>query len=171
MHPLFALGAPTYALDRVQWIPRPIDEVFGFFEDPRNLALITPPWLDFRIVAMEPDVIRNGTSISYRLKWFGIPYRWKTLIMEWQPNARFVDTQVQGPYIFWHHTHTFEAEEEGVTVHDHVLYRLPFGPLGSLLHAALVRRQLAGIFDYRAGKIAELLADGKVYSSPLRGGN
>jgi hypothetical protein len=37
-------------LERVQTLPRRIDEVFRFFADPVNLEAITPPWLHFRIV-------------------------------------------------------------------------------------------------------------------------
>ncbi len=115
---------------------------------------------------MEPEVICNGASITYRLKWFGIPYRWATLIEEWTPCRQFIDTQVRGPYILWHHTHTFEMSEGGVTVRDSIRYRLPFGPIGSLLHALLIRKQLEMIFDYRVERIAELLADGEVYTGP-----
>jgi hypothetical protein len=38
---------------------------------------------------------------------------------------------------------------------DTVVYRLPFGPLGSLVHALRVRRTVEGIFDYRRQFISE----------------
>ena len=41
---------PLYSLQRVQQIPIDLTEAWDFFSDPRNLALITPPWLAFRIV-------------------------------------------------------------------------------------------------------------------------
>jgi ligand-binding SRPBCC domain-containing protein len=36
-----------YTLRREQVVPRPPEEVFGFFSDARNLQKITPPWLNF----------------------------------------------------------------------------------------------------------------------------
>ena len=168
MHRWLAFGAPTRELVRQQWVPRPMQEVFPFFEDPHNLALITPPWLGFHLTDMEPNVIRSGTRITYRLYWYGIPYLWRSLIAEWVPEERFVDTQIQGPYILWHHTHTFEPCQDGVLLHDRVHYRLPLGPIGSLMHRLLVRRQLEAVFDFRVQKIADLLSDGKVFLSPLR---
>jgi hypothetical protein len=36
---------------------------------------------------------------------------------------------------------------------DTVRYALPFGPLGSVAHRALVRRDLAAIFDFRAENV------------------
>ncbi len=166
MQHYLALGAPEYTLAREQWVPQPVQEVFPFFEDPYNLALITPGWLDFRVLSMQPREVRPGTVITYRLRWLGIPYRWRTRISEWVPNRRFVDLQTSGPYVLWHHTHTFEECSGGTLLRDHVRYRLPFGPLGVLAHAIVVRRQLDEIFDYRRQKIATLFAGGRVYHRP-----
>ena len=55
-----------------------------------------------------------------------------------------------GPYRDWYHRHLFSPVPGGVAIEDVVEYRLPFGPLGRLAHAAFVRRQLGRIFDYRA---------------------
>lgn len=166
MHCWLALGAPTYEIQRHQWVPRSMEEVFAFFKDPYNLPNITPAWLGFQILDMQPDVIQEGTRITYRLHWMGIPYRWRTLITEWVPGERFVDIQSRGPYILWHHTHTFTPCRNGVTLTDQVRYRLPFGPLGALLHRIFLRRQLEEIFDYRVQKIAEQFSEGDVFFSP-----
>ncbi len=34
-------------------------------------------------------------------------------------------------------------------MHDHVTYALPLGPLGDLVHALWVKRQLRHVFNYR----------------------
>jgi ligand-binding SRPBCC domain-containing protein len=166
MHRYLALGAPEYTLTREQWLPQPVQRVFSFFEDPYNLALITPSWLGFRVLSMQPREVRPGTVIIYRLRWLGVPYRRRTRISEWVPDRRFVDLQTGGPYILWHHTHTFEECSGGVLLRDRVRYRLPFGPLGVLAHALVVRRQLDEIFDYRRWKIAAHFAEGMVYHRP-----
>ncbi len=166
MHSVFALGAPEYILTRQQWIPRPKEEVFAFFCDPYNLCKITPEWMLFHIVSMQPPTIGQGTIINYRLRWMGMPIRWRTLIDEWEPGRKFVDTALISPYILWHHTHTFEPVSEGILMTDRVRYRLPFGPLGILAHRIMVQRQLDEIFDYRIQRIAELLCDGQVYLHP-----
>jgi hypothetical protein len=38
-----------------------------------------------------------------------------------------------------------------------VRYRMPFGPLGTLIHAMFVRRQLNAIFEFRNKKLVELI--------------
>jgi ligand-binding SRPBCC domain-containing protein len=97
-----------------------------------------------------------GTRIDYRLCWRGIPLRWQTLIEEWEPPHRFIDSQVRGPYQLWRHTHTFAEERGGTRLRDEVGYRLPLGLLGALAHRLGVRRDLEAVFAYRARRVREL---------------
>jgi ligand-binding SRPBCC domain-containing protein len=98
-----------------------------------------------------------GRTIEYRLRLFGIPFRWTSRIDVWEPEVRFVDRQRRGPYAFWSHAHTFESlSADRTLVRDTVTYRLPFGPLGRLAHP-LVARTLARIFDYREAAIRHWL--------------
>ena len=134
----------------------PVDpeEAFGFFADAFNLELITPPWLNFRVVTPAPIDMSAGTLIEYRLRLRGLPIRWLTRIEDWQPGERFSDLQLRGPYRHWHHTHTFSARDGGTVMRDVVRYSLPLGPLGRLARAAIVRRDLERIFDFRRDAVA-----------------
>jgi hypothetical protein len=145
-------------LRREQWIPRPLDEVFTFFSNARNLGEITPNWLGFRILTPGPIRIATGTKLRYRLSLHGVPVSWTTEIRRWNPPFRFVDMQLSGPYRLWHHTHRFEAHNGGTRMTDIVRYRLPFGMLGRAIHALKVRRDVEQIFDYRFQRINELFA-------------
>ncbi len=145
-------------LYREQLIPRPLDEVFGFFARAGNLERITPPWLGFGLVSTEPVEMRVGTLIEYRLRLHRLPLRWISRIERWEPGRAFDDVQVKGPYHLWHHRHEFRAAGGGTLVQDHVRYALPLGFLGGLAHAAFVERDLARIFAFRYAAVEELLA-------------
>ena len=138
-------------------VPAPIDAVFAFFADARNLEAITPPWLRFRIVTPGEIEMRPGALIEYRLTLHRIPIRWLTRIETWEPGLRFTDVQVRGPYALWHHTHEFEPRDSSTLVRDHVRYRLPFGALGRVADRALVRRDLRRIFAFRQAETARRL--------------
>lgn len=151
----------THVLSRTQLVPAPLEEVFEFFSRPENLARITPNWLHFQIVGGGQLEMRQGLQIQYRIRPIGLPQRWVSSITVYDPPHRFVDEQVQGPYSYWRHLHEFEPASAGrgaprTRVHDRVEYRLPFGPLGLLAHAVLVRRQLEAIFDHRERVIVGL---------------
>jgi ligand-binding SRPBCC domain-containing protein len=151
-------GGGIYLLERAQTIQRPLGDVFRFFADAFNLEAITPPFLRFRIVTPPPIVMAAGTTIDYRLRLFGVPFGWRTRIERFEPESGFVDVQIRGPYRLWHHTHTFEPVGATTRMRDRVRYALPLGPLGRLAHAAVVRRTLDSIFDYRRDRVAELFA-------------
>ena len=142
-------------LERTQTVPVALDDAFAFFADPWNLAEITPPWLDFEIVEA-PARLEEGSLIAYRLRLFRVPIRWRTRIVEWRPPHGFVDVQLAGPYRRWEHTHRLRAVEGGTEIHDHVVYRLPFEPVASLVAPFTVERWLDRIFDYRAERVSML---------------
>ena len=143
-------------LETETFLPVSIDEVFGFFANAENLERITPPELAFQILTPTLIVMGEGTVIDYRLRLFGVPFRWRTRIIQWQPNNRFIDEQIQGPYSKWTHLHSFAESAEGTRMTDRVEYRLPLQPAGTIA-LPLVRRQLDRIFRYRASAIQKLL--------------
>jgi ligand-binding SRPBCC domain-containing protein len=145
----------TYRLEREQWLPRPVDEVYSFFSRPENLQVITPPWIDFRKVET-PEALAAGSLIRYRLRWRGLPIRWTTEISEWNPPYGFVDRGISGPYARWNHEHRFVAHDGGTTMRDRVTYALPFGWAGRLAHWVVVKRDLETMFDFRAEAMRRL---------------
>ena len=133
-----------------QLVPAPLEEVFAFFSRAENLEELTPPWLNFRILSVEPPgEVRVGTRIGYALRWRIVPIRWMTEITAWEPPHRFADVQLSGPYAKWEHEHRFVAEGEAMRILDSVTYALPFGVLGSIAHRLRVRHDVETIFAYR----------------------
>lgn len=150
-----------FVLKREQFIPRPIDEVFAFFDKPENLADITPRELDFTLLTPTPILMRRGALIDYLIRPFPfLRLHWRTLITGYDPAHQFVDEQLVGPYTFWHHTHTFEETDGGTIIHDEIRYLLPFGWLGNHFGAPFVHSRLNVIFDYRTRVIREHFGDG-----------
>lgn len=149
----------TYRYQRVQLIRRSRDEVFAFFADITNLEKITPPFLQFKILSSDPVEPQTGTKIDYRLRLFGLPFRWRSVIESWNPPHGFTDVQERGPYRMWNHRHEFYAIAEGTLCVDVIHYELPGGPLAMFIQPLFVRRSLDRIFDYRRGALAEFFGD------------
>ena len=148
--------ARLYHLERLQVIPRPRDEVFAFFAEAANLEILTPAFLNFKILTPQPIAMQRGALIDYKLRLFQIPFYWRTRIDLFEAPTRFADRQIRGPYRHWYHTHDFREIPGGTEMRDHVEYALPFGLLGRLTHGLAIQRMLDRIFDYRYDRLNSL---------------
>ncbi len=158
----------VYELNQEQCVDRPLERVFAFFERPENLALITPPSLDFQLLTPSPVAMEQGRIIDYTIRVLGMQVRWRSLISTYRPPQCFVNEQLLGPYSFWHHTHRFAAEGTGTRLIDEVRYALPAflpRPLAAAVHRWHVQATLQHIFDYRREQIRRLFGG----ATPPRG--
>lgn len=145
-----------FRLESKLLFPAPLKDAFAFFADARNLEILTPPWIQFRIDTPLPIKMHAGTVIDYRLRIRGLPLRWRTLISVWEPPHRFVDEQVRGPYRFWRHEHRFEQRNAGTLMIDTVDYRVPGG---RLVNRWFVQPDVERIFGYRVEKLREVFGN------------
>jgi ligand-binding SRPBCC domain-containing protein len=163
-----------------QWIPVPLPKVFAFFSDPHNLPRIMPPSQGAKLVKLKvvpprfPEGFRPtgiecmagaGTEITFKFR--AIPHvpiheRWTALITEFVFNEYFSDTQKQGPFKSWNHTHTFEAKlvdgRDGTVVGDEVEYEVGFGVVGTLLETMIFQRMMRSTFEHRKKALEKVFA-------------
>lgn len=158
------------------WLPLPVEQVFAFFCQPKNLPPFMPHWQRARIDALAlvpPPAPAAGFAISgatgkgsrITLSFKPLPFspvrvRWLALIDEFEWNRRFCDLQLSGPFRYWRHCHEVQAEErdgrQGTLVTDDVRYRFPLGPLDLAANALGGRVQLALLFRFRQRQVREL---------------
>ena len=147
-----------YQFKRQQSFDHPIERLWGFISNPKNLKKITPDYMGFDISSNEfPDKMYEGMIISYRVSpVLGIKTTWVTEITHVNPGIYFVDEQRVGPYKLWHHQHFLESTENGTIMSDIISYQPPFGLLGSIANKILIKHKLEEIFDYRFQALNEL---------------
>ena len=134
-----------------------IEDAFAVFCDANNLEAITPPELRIKIVSPLPIEMKVGAQIAYQIRLFGIPFSWLTEITHWEPNVRFVDEGVSGPFRVWIHEHRFESLGPSSTrIRDEIRYGLPLEPIGRIAHP-WVRSRLDRIFQYRGETVGSLV--------------
>jgi ligand-binding SRPBCC domain-containing protein len=140
----------------VQFVPRPLEEVFSFFSRAESMEAITPPWIHFRIVKLTSNSLEKGALLDFKLKIHHLPIRCRSLIEGWELRRKFFDGQVKGPYMKWHHACRFERVAGGTLVVDEVVYRLPAGRIGILLGGRMVKNCVHEIFSFRCRKLSEV---------------
>ena len=147
----------VHVLERYQQLPVSLQEAWEFFSAPGNLQTITPPYMGFEVLSDSGSKkMYPGQIISYYVKpVLNLQLLWLTEITHVKEPEYFVDEQRFGPYKFWHHTHFFREIPGGIKMRDLVHYKLPFGPLGNLVHALFIKKRLAEIFEYRRKVLEE----------------
>jgi ligand-binding SRPBCC domain-containing protein len=131
---------------------------WSFFSSAKNLALITPPEMEFKILTkLDDKEIYEGLLIDYTVKpVFGIPLNWQTEIFKVDKPHSFADRQLKGPYKIWEHTHTFIQKENGTLMIDELKYQIPLGILGQLAHTVFVKEKVAEIFKFRENALEKI---------------
>ena len=140
---------PSHVLVARTKIERPLEDIIGFFADPENLALLTPPTMSFAIKTPRPIEMAVGAVIDYRISLSGVPMTWRTVIERWQPGEMFVDAQHRGPYASWWHEHRFSRDGAHTVMDDAVYYAAPLGLLGRIVNRLFIAAMLRDIFAYR----------------------
>jgi ligand-binding SRPBCC domain-containing protein len=148
----------VYELMEKQALPVSLDEAWAFFSHPKNLAEMTPEYLNLKFTnSMFRDEMYAGQVITYTVKpVLGIPMFWMTEITHVKDREFFVDEQRVGPYALWHHQHHFREIPGGVEMTDIVHYKLPGWWLGDIANTMFVRNQLKSIFTFRRAKVEAL---------------
>jgi ligand-binding SRPBCC domain-containing protein len=134
-----------------QLVKTDINRCWDFFSDPENLVLITPPQMDFKILFPIPmPSMYAGMIISYLVSpLFKLRMEWITEITHISRPNYFIDNQLKGPYVLWHHQHHFEVVTEGVKMTDIVTYTLPMGKVGDFFAGWFIRKKIQSIFEFR----------------------
>jgi ligand-binding SRPBCC domain-containing protein len=139
------------------WLPRPRSEVFALVADAAGLPRLFPPALRVTF-ARPPEPMAAGAVYDLRLRWHGVPLRWRCFVREYDPPYRFVDVQVRGPWARWEQRHRLLEADGGTWLDERLTYRPPLGPVGRLLHVVWLRRELDALAAYRRRRLAALLA-------------
>ena len=88
------------------------ERVAAFHRDSRALKRLTPPPVFMQMDCVEP--MGEGSRVDFTM-WLGpIPVRWKAVHSD-VSDSGFTDTQMEGPFAYWAHRHTFRTAGPKVT--------------------------------------------------------
>jgi ligand-binding SRPBCC domain-containing protein len=147
-----------YQLERKQLFDQPLEVIWDFIAEPRNLKTITPPYMGFDIISKNlPDKMYQGMIIVYKVSpLLNIKTTWVTEITHVSDKQFFVDEQRVGPYRLWHHQHILEEVDGRTLMTDIVSYQPPYGIIGDVTNKLIIRKKLDDIFNFRYQKLAQL---------------
>jgi len=167
----------THHIEFEQWTAIPLERIFLFFADPRNLPRIMPPGLGTKLVEVHliPPPPNGRAADSEGLAGLGseivtsvrllppLPFRarWIALVTEFEWNHHFADVQKEGPFQRFHHRHEFAEEVRhgvpGTKIRDVIDYDVGFGLLGNLAQKLVIGPSFRRTFMHRQQALEKLL--------------
>jgi ligand-binding SRPBCC domain-containing protein len=93
------------------WLPASLEDIWDFHKDPRNLLKITPAMLKVKIDLLPEQIVKGSELLIHSESKILKPFlKWTVLYEDWKEDEdykMFKDSQSQGPFKSWHHTHEF----------------------------------------------------------------
>jgi uncharacterized protein len=113
------------------------------------LDRLIPPWSGIRVLERS-NGIHTGARTVLSVPVGPLRTRWIAEHVEYEPNRRFRDVQIKGPFANWDHLHLVEPAGARLSdLEDRITYALPLGRVGRVLAGRTVRRQLERTFLFR----------------------
>jgi uncharacterized protein len=130
-------------------MPVPVEELFAYHARPGAFERLAPPWQRLDIVE-QTGGMRGGGRVVFDVRLGPLKRRWVAEMSGYEEGRQFVDTQVEGPFASWQHTHRFVAlDDSSSELIDHVEYGLPVGGLTEWFGEGSVEKQLQRLFAFR----------------------
>lgn len=136
-------------------IPVSAAALFDWHARPGAFERLSPPWQTVALLhaeGIQPGdraVILLGTPPA-SVRWVAEHHATSDACRSDDGICQFRDTQVEGPFAAWTHTHRMIPNgPDASTLDDEVDYELPLAPVSTLVGGALADAQLARMFAYR----------------------
>jgi ligand-binding SRPBCC domain-containing protein len=141
---------------RVQ-VHAPASVVADFHSQTENMVAITPPFVPVQL-GHAPAHPEGGDQMAFTM-WLGpIPVRWRTYFSQ-VSDTGFTDTQLEGPFRYWVHRHTFlPLDGQTTEVVDEVRAALRWHILWGIV-GLMMWLGLPVLFAYRGWKTRRLLEE------------
>ena len=160
----------TQSFSKTVDLPVSTKEAFAWHERPGALERLIPPWESVEVAARSGQ-LEEGATVELINRLGPLKLRWLAEHHDYQPGKEFRDTQREGPFTQWHHSHVFRPSDgdQACVLEDRVEYQLPGGWLGNLLGERWVRGKIERMFRYRhQTTLADLSAHAQYADQPLK---
>ncbi|MFB7843009.1 SRPBCC family protein [Microbacterium sp. NPDC056052] len=149
----------SFVLERT--IAAPVERVFALSLDV-GVHVDSMAAHDERIAdGVRAGRMAEGDTVTWDARHFGIRFRMTSLVFDVDAPHAFSDRQIRGPFAEFRHRHTFSSVpadsapgEHGTLMRDEIVFRSPFGPIGRIVDALVMRRHLVRLIEQRNDMLA-----------------
>lgn len=141
-----------FVLERVIAAPRAT--VFALALDPGLHLRSMARHGETMVEAPRGGVFSEGSTVTWRARHFGIPFRLRSIVYDIDRPSGFRDRQISGPFGSFWHEHVFEEHPKGTLMRDTIRFHSPFGPLGRLADRLVLGEYMRRLIEERNARLA-----------------
>ena len=135
--------------EKTSVVEAPVEELFAWHQCPHAFERLTPPWEKIEVLEKQGG-ITDGSRLVLRMKQWFWPIRWVVVHSGFIEGKLFRDTQVEGPFAKWIHSHQFQPITEKTSqLTDQVEYQAPLGAFGDIVAGGFIASKLKRTFNFR----------------------
>jgi ribosome-associated toxin RatA of RatAB toxin-antitoxin module len=94
------------------------------------------------VAGVMSGLINHNDTVTWRAKHFGFYFKMTVKISSMNAPNSFIDEQIKGPFKTMRHIHEFEQKEECTIMRDHFEFQVPYGILGKVLEAFILKAHM-----------------------------
>jgi len=111
---------------------------------------------EIAIAGRTSGLIEHNETVTFQGKHFGFSLKHKSRITAMEVPSYFTDEMEEGTFKSFRHEHSFIEENGFVLMTDKIQYETPFGILGKLFDALLLKKHLIDLIVIRNEILKEL---------------
>lgn len=126
----------------------PVETLFLFHQNPKNLPLITPKNIDVKLLKIPEPFEEKGVVVLNITKW-GITHQWEVELNCIVYPTLIRDVALKSPFKHFVHDHIFKAlTPTSSLLCDKISVELPLAPLSNII-LPLIKKDILSMFEYR----------------------
>lgn len=130
------------------------DAVFMASLDPDLHVATMARYGETMIAGPTGGTFTEGSTVTWRARHFGIPFRLTSLVFDIDAPHGFRDHQIKGPFAAFLHEHEFLEHPDGTLMRDTITFRSPLGPIGMLVDPLFMREYMRRLIEERNSILA-----------------
>ena len=108
------------------------------------------------VAGVRHGIMKEGQSVTWRAKHFGINQDLTSIVHSLHPPNSFVSEMTRGAFKKLYHQHIFEANDGGTLMTDKFEFEAPFGLLGKLVSALVLKKYMTNFLLIRNAHIKQV---------------
>ena len=125
-----------------------------------------PPETCFDLIR-ERGKVTLGETVTFEEKHFAIMQRLTVKVIECRKPHQFTDEMIEGNFKSFKHIHEFVPDGEGTLLRDTLIWTSPFGIVGRLVDALLLKDHLRKIVTLRNARVRQAAEKSAIGRSPM----